>query len=133
MKITDLKCAVIGRNPVVRIVTDEGVSGYGEVEHFKPYIKPYVLRSAKRWSARIRPTSSACMLKIRQRGAFKPWGAAVSAIENALWDIAGKAAGLAGLQAAGRQGPRPGARLQRRRPRSADGPRPEDYARTWRR
>ena len=34
------------------------------------------------------------MLKIRQRGAFKPWGSAVSAIEMALWDIAGKAAGL---------------------------------------
>ena len=34
------------------------------------------------------------MLKIRQRGRFKPWGAAVSAIEHALWDIAGKAAGV---------------------------------------
>ena len=34
------------------------------------------------------------MLKIRQRGAFKPWGAAISAIEIALWDIAGKAAGV---------------------------------------
>ena len=34
------------------------------------------------------------MLRIRQRGAFKPWGSAVSAIEMALWDIAGKAAGL---------------------------------------
>ena len=34
------------------------------------------------------------MLKIRHRGAFKPWGSAVSAIEMALWDIAGKAAGL---------------------------------------
>ena len=34
------------------------------------------------------------MLKIRQRGGFKPWGSAVSAIEMALWDIAGKAAGL---------------------------------------
>ena len=28
------------------------------------------------------------------RGGFKPWGAAVSAIEMALWDIAGKAASL---------------------------------------
>jgi L-alanine-DL-glutamate epimerase-like enolase superfamily enzyme len=27
-------------------------------------------------------------------GSFKPWGSAVSAIEMALWDIAGKAAGL---------------------------------------
>jgi L-alanine-DL-glutamate epimerase-like enolase superfamily enzyme len=34
------------------------------------------------------------MLKIRQRGAFKPWGAPVSAIEMALWDVAGKAAGV---------------------------------------
>src|SRR5262249_43651338 len=34
------------------------------------------------------------MLKIRKMGSFKPWGSAVSAIEIALWDIAGKAAGL---------------------------------------
>jgi len=34
------------------------------------------------------------MLKIRQRGGFKPWGTAVSVIEMALWDLAGKAAGL---------------------------------------
>jgi L-alanine-DL-glutamate epimerase-like enolase superfamily enzyme len=34
------------------------------------------------------------MSRIRRLGAFKPWGSAVSAIEFALWDIAGKAAGL---------------------------------------
>ena len=34
------------------------------------------------------------MQKIRQRGAFKPYGSAVSVIEHALWDVAGKAAGL---------------------------------------
>ena len=34
------------------------------------------------------------MMKIRRMGSFKPWGAAVSAIEMALWDIAGKAAGI---------------------------------------
>ena len=34
------------------------------------------------------------MLKIRQRGAFKPYGAPVSIIEMALWDVAGKAAGV---------------------------------------
>ena len=34
------------------------------------------------------------MSKIRRLGGFKPWGSAVSAIEMALWDIAGKAAGL---------------------------------------
>ena len=43
MRITDLKCAVIGKSPVVRVVTDEGISGYGQVEERKPYLKPQVL------------------------------------------------------------------------------------------
>ena len=43
MKIIDLKCAVIGQSPIVRIVTDEGISGYGEIESSKPYVKPQVL------------------------------------------------------------------------------------------
>jgi hypothetical protein len=34
------------------------------------------------------------MTTIRHRGAFKPWGSAVSALEMALWDLAGKAAGV---------------------------------------
>jgi L-alanine-DL-glutamate epimerase-like enolase superfamily enzyme len=34
---------VIGRNPVVRIVTDQGVSGYGQAESTKAYLKPMVL------------------------------------------------------------------------------------------
>ena len=43
IKITDLKCAIIGRNPVVRVVTDQGVSGYGQAESSKAYLKPMVL------------------------------------------------------------------------------------------
>src|SRR5438132_11333612 len=43
IKITDLRCAVIGRNPVIRVVTDQGVSGYGQAESSKPYLKPMVL------------------------------------------------------------------------------------------
>src|SRR5512140_556177 len=43
IKITDLRCAIIGRNPVVRIVTDQGISGYGEAESTKAYLKPMVL------------------------------------------------------------------------------------------
>ena len=31
MKITDLRCAVIGKHPIVCIVTDEGLHGLGEV------------------------------------------------------------------------------------------------------
>jgi L-alanine-DL-glutamate epimerase-like enolase superfamily enzyme len=94
MKITDLKCAVIGKNPVVRIVTDEGISGYGEVEQYKPYLKPFVLYFRDALLGQDPTNVERVMLRIRQRGAFKPWGSAVSAIEMALWDIAGKAAGL---------------------------------------
>ncbi len=94
MKITDLKCAIIGDNPVVRVVTDEGISGYGEIESYKPYLKPAVL-TYKDYILGEDPTDvERVMLKIRHRGAFKPWGSAVSAIEMACWDLAGKAAGV---------------------------------------
>lgn len=94
MKITDMKCAVIGSNPVVRIVTDEGISGYGEAEAYKPYLKPFVLQFREALIGADPTDVERCMLKIRQRGAFKPYGAPVSIIEMALWDIAGKAAGV---------------------------------------
>lgn len=94
IKITDLRCAIIGRNPVVRIVTDQGVSGYGQAESRKPYLKPMVL-FYKNYLLGEDPTDvNRVMLKIRRMGAFKPWGSAVSAIEIALWDIAGQVAGL---------------------------------------
>jgi L-alanine-DL-glutamate epimerase-like enolase superfamily enzyme len=94
MKITDVKCAVIGQNPVARIVTDEGISGYGEVEAYKPYLKPHVLALKPALVGEDPTNVERVMLKIRQRGSFKPWGSAVSAVEMALWDLAGKAAGL---------------------------------------
>jgi len=94
MKITDLKCAVIGENPVIRITTDEGIDGYGEAENSKPYLKSHVL-FYKQYLLGEDPTNvERVMLKIRRMASFKPWGAAVSSIEMALWDIAGKAAGL---------------------------------------
>ncbi len=94
MKITDLKCAIIGQNPVIRINTDEGIYGYGEAENPKPYLKPHVL-FYKQYLLGEDPTNVArVMMKLRKMGSFKPWGSAVSAIEMALWDIAGKASGL---------------------------------------
>jgi L-alanine-DL-glutamate epimerase-like enolase superfamily enzyme len=94
IKITGLRCAVIGRNPVVRVVTDQGVSGYGQAESSKAYLKPTVL-FYKDYLLGEDPTDvNRVMLKIRRMGAFKPWGAAVSAIEIALWDIAGQVAGV---------------------------------------
>ena len=95
MKIVDLKCAVIAGYPVVRIDTDAGISGIAQIEFPKrSYIKPHVL-FFKPTILGMNPTNvERVRLKIRRFGAFKPWGSAVSAIEMALWDIAGKAAGL---------------------------------------
>jgi L-alanine-DL-glutamate epimerase-like enolase superfamily enzyme len=94
IKITDLRCAVINNSPVVRITTDAGITGYGQVETSKPYLKPFVL-FYKDYLIGEDPTNvERVMMKIRRMGSFKPWGSAVSAIEIALWDIAGKAAGL---------------------------------------
>jgi L-alanine-DL-glutamate epimerase-like enolase superfamily enzyme len=94
VKITDVKCAVIGEHPVVRITTDEGVDGYGQVERYKPYLKWHVLHLAPALVGEDPTNVERVMLKIRNRGGFKPWGSAVSAVEMALWDLAGKAAGL---------------------------------------
>src|SRR5512136_475725 len=94
MKITDLKCAIIGQNPVVRITTDAGISGYGEAESTKPYLKSHVLFYKQYLIGEDPRNVERVMMKIRRMGSFKPWGSAVSAIEMALWDIAGKSAGL---------------------------------------
>ncbi|RIK41322.1 MAG: enolase [Chloroflexi bacterium] len=94
MKITDLKCALIGQYPIVRITTDEGIDGYGQAESPKPYLVPHVLFYRDLILGEDPTNVENVMLKIRRLGAFKPWGSAVSAIEVALWDIAGKAAGL---------------------------------------
>ena len=91
MKITDLKCAIIASSPVIRITTDEGITGWSQIETPKPYVKPQVLQ-LKDWIVGQDPRDvERVMRRIRVRGGFKPFGSAVSAIEHALWDIAGKA------------------------------------------
>jgi len=94
VKITDLKCTVLGQNPVVRITTDEGIDGLGEVEASKHYLKPHIMFYKPHILGQDPTDVARVMQRIRRLGAFKPWGSAVSAIEMALWDIAGKAAGL---------------------------------------
>jgi len=94
MKITDLKCAIIGQNPVVRITTDEGIDGIGAAESSKPYLKPMVMFYRELVIGKDPTDVERVMIGIRRLGAFKPWGSAVSAIEMALWDIAGKSAGV---------------------------------------
>lgn len=94
MKITDLKYAVLEGFPTIRITTDCGIYGLGQVEYYKPYLEP-LFKFYKPYIIGQDPTNvQRVLLRIRRLGGFKPWGAAVSAIEIALWDIAGKAAGI---------------------------------------
>ena len=94
IKITDVKCAIIGKNPVIRITTDQGISGYSQAESAKPFLKPFVAHY-KDYLVGEDPTDvGRIMIRLRRMGAMKPWGAAVSSIEIALWDIAGQATGL---------------------------------------
>ena len=94
MKITDLKCAIIGGHPVIRITTNEGIDGIAAAESSKPYLKPMIM-FYKDLIVGADPTDvERVMLGIRRLGSMKPWGTAVSIIEMALWDIAGKAAGV---------------------------------------
>jgi len=94
VKITDLKCAVIASSPVIRITTDAGITGWSQIETPKPYVQPLVLQ-LRDWIIGQDPRDvERVVRRIRVRGGFKPFGSAVSAIEHALWDIAGKAAGV---------------------------------------
>jgi L-alanine-DL-glutamate epimerase-like enolase superfamily enzyme len=95
MRITGLKCALLGENPTVRITTDEGIDGYGQAESYKPWLKPIVLHYEPYLLGQDPTDVERVVARIRRLGAAKPWGSAVSAIEMALWDIAGKAADLA--------------------------------------
>lgn len=104
MKITDLKATVIEGNfdwAIVRVDTDEGISGYGESRNhlrgdFHGYTDPKVLFSNLRsWVIGEDPTDFARVYrKIRQFGGTRRRGGGVSALEVALWDITGKAYGV---------------------------------------
>ncbi|MEM2905099.1 MAG: mandelate racemase/muconate lactonizing enzyme family protein [Candidatus Bathyarchaeia archaeon] len=90
MKITDLKAIVFKGAAIVRIDTDEGLSGLGEAHCPKQHVlglKPAIMGQDPTNVERV-------LLRIRHRGGYKPWGAGVSGVEMALWDLAGKAAGL---------------------------------------
>jgi L-alanine-DL-glutamate epimerase-like enolase superfamily enzyme len=94
VKITDVKTAVLGDTLIVRLTTDDGLSGYGAVERTREFVRPVFPLLAPYVIGGDPTEVERTMLKIRRLGAFKPWGKAVSAVEVALWDLAGKAAGL---------------------------------------
>ena len=94
MIIKDIKSAIIGNNIVLRIVTDKGVDGYSEVEEGKEFVKPLIPFFAEMIHGCDPTNVESVMRRIRRFGGYKPWGKLISSIEIALWDIAGKDAGI---------------------------------------
>ncbi|MBS7654240.1 MAG: mandelate racemase/muconate lactonizing enzyme family protein [Candidatus Bathyarchaeia archaeon] len=103
MKITDVKVAVIRGNfcwPLVRVDTDEGISGLGEARDYSPAhhyvipLKEQILRLKKVIVGEDPTNIERLSARIRAYGAEGRFGGAVSGIEIALWDILGKSLGV---------------------------------------
>lgn len=93
LKITDMRYAVVmnstGRCPVIRIDTNQGISGYGEVRDGADWRYALFLKSR---IMGMNPCSVEMIFKrIKQFGFHARQGGGVCAVEMALWDLAGKA------------------------------------------
>lgn len=96
LKITDLRIAVITgapfRVPLIRIDTNQGVCGYGEVRDGGS--ETYALMLKSRLLGENPCNVERLFKKIRQFGHHGRQGGGVSGVEMALWDLAGKAYGV---------------------------------------
>jgi L-alanine-DL-glutamate epimerase-like enolase superfamily enzyme len=103
LKITDLRIAEIEgapmRVPIIRIDTNQGISGYGEVRdggspRYALFLKSRILGENPCNIDRI-------FRKIKQFGGHARQGGGVSGVEMALWDLVGKAFGVPAYQMLG--------------------------------
>jgi L-alanine-DL-glutamate epimerase-like enolase superfamily enzyme len=92
LKITDMRVAIIGdggRKPIIRIDTNQGIYGLGEVrdggdERYALMLKSRILG--------LNPCNVEMLFRIlRQFGNHGRQGGGVCAVEMALWDLCGKA------------------------------------------
>ena len=102
LKITDMRVAVIldgGRKGIIRIDTNQGIYGLGEVrdgadERYALFLKSRILG--------LNPCNVEMIFKIiRQYGYHGRQGGGVCAVEMALWDLCGKAWGVPAWQLLG--------------------------------
>ncbi len=96
LKITDMRIAEIAgvcfRTPIVRIYTNQGIVGHGDVRDGAA--KEYALFLKSRLLGQ-NPCNVERLFKIiKQFGGHARQGGGVSGVEMALWDLAGKAYGV---------------------------------------
>ena len=96
LKITDLRTATLARAPmrvpVIRIDTNQGIYGLGEVRDIGS--KTYALMLKSRILGENPCNIDKIFRKIKQFGGHGRQGGGVCGIEMALWDLAGKAYGV---------------------------------------
>ena len=85
--------AASGGTIIVRIDTNQGISGYGQTIGDGPQPN-YVLMHKTRLLGENPCNVDKIFRKIKIHGAYNRQGSGVNAIENALWDLAGKAYGV---------------------------------------
>jgi L-alanine-DL-glutamate epimerase-like enolase superfamily enzyme len=93
LKITDMRVAVVGEAPmtcpIIRIDTNQGISGYGEVRDGAS--KTYALLLKSRLVGENPCNVDKVFRKIKQFGAPARQAGGVCAVEMGCWDLAGKA------------------------------------------
>src|SRR3954463_9440159 len=103
MKITDIKTFLVGgggRNWVyVKVLTDQGIHGIGEAYSAGPdEATVKVIEDFKSWLIGSDPRNVQYLFDVMYNTTRFPGGlvvnSAMSGIEHALWDIAGKSAGV---------------------------------------
>ena len=103
LKITDVRTATVGwegwRFPIVRIDTNQGLSGYGEVRDGAS--KTYALMLKSRLLGENPCNVDRVFRRIKQFGHHARQGGGVCGIEMALMDLAGKAYGVPAYVLAG--------------------------------
>jgi L-alanine-DL-glutamate epimerase-like enolase superfamily enzyme len=92
LKITDMRIAHSERSMLMRLDTNQGISGYGEIRYDASKTRGLVLKSR---IIGMNPCNIAEIFrKIKKQGGFGCAGGGVSAVEVACWDLAGKAWGV---------------------------------------
>jgi L-alanine-DL-glutamate epimerase-like enolase superfamily enzyme len=103
LKITDMRTATVGWNrwffTIVRIDTNQGISGYGEVRDYAS--KNYALMLKSRLLGENPCNIDRLFRKIKQFGHHGRQGGGVCGVEMALMDLAGKAYGVPAYALAG--------------------------------
>ncbi len=92
LKITDLRVAYTTKAPIIKIDTNQGIYGLGEVrDHGSP---KYALFLKSRLLGKNPCNVEQLFKMIKQFGGHGRLGGGVSGVEMALWDIVGKAYGV---------------------------------------